>query len=166
MTTRASSPIPSAYKIIADYESLRAFILKLLAPVEAKHALVVPAGHSNHLHWHIGHMLFAQAGALYLWSGAPAPYGKGWMAYFGQGTGPKSYDSLVPDWDELLAVMRKHSVGLAETVGPRLSAPLGRPQNFMNIPMATVGETFPFLMAHEGEHIAHIKSLRKKILGI
>jgi hypothetical protein len=33
----------------------------------------------------------------------------------------------------------------------------------MDIAMNTTGETLPFLMAHEGEHIAHIKRLRKAV---
>jgi hypothetical protein len=40
---------------------------------------------------------------------------------------------------------------------------LVKPYKLMNISMATAGETLPFLLAHEGEHIAHIKRLRKAV---
>jgi hypothetical protein len=33
----------------------------------------------------------------------------------------------------------------------------------MNVAMATAGETLPFLIAHEGEHIGHLKRLRKAV---
>ena len=83
--------------------------------------------------------------------------------YFGRGTSPKGYDSLMPDWDSLLALGVKHLRSLPGEVSGRLHQPLDKTYKLMNISMATVGETLPFLLAHEGEHIAHIKRLRKAV---
>lgn len=148
-------------KLVSEFESLRAFTLKLIANVDAKAAERVPAGFRNSLQWQLGHLLFAQSGCLFLWSGHPAPYGRGFGEYFGIGTSPANFDSLVPGWDELMALAKRHSRGILEVAGGRVSEPLSKPYRFMNITMSTTGDTVPFMLAHEGEHIAHIKRLVK-----
>ncbi len=158
------NPAPIAFpfaKLVSDFETLRAFTLRLLADVDASAAARVPAGFRNSLQWQVGHLLYAQSQALFLWSGHPAPYGKGFGDYFGIGTTPENFDSLVPDWDELMKLAKRHSQGLLEIVGARVAEPLNKPYRFMNIKMGTTGDTVPFLLAHEGEHIAHIKRLVK-----
>ena len=158
MTT---SPVFPFAKLVSDFENLRAFTLKLIANVDAKAAGRMPAGFKNNLQWNLGHLLYAQSQALYLWSGHPAPYGKGFGDYFGIGTSPENFDSLVPDWDSLMALAKKHSRGILDVAGDRVDEPLNKTYRFMNLKIGTTGDTLPFLIAHESEHLAHVKRLVK-----
>jgi DinB superfamily len=153
-------------KIISDFERLRAFTLKLISKVDSKAAERIPEGFHNNLHWQLGHLLYVQDQCFFLWSGHASCLGKGsayFGEYFGIGTSPKSFDSLVPDWDELLALAKRHSQGLQGVIGSRLAEPLRKPYQFMNMKMLFTSDTLPFMLAHEGEHIGHIKRLVKAV---
>jgi hypothetical protein len=159
------APAPDALPfatLLKDFSDLRAFALKLLGGIEERDAMHMPEGFRNHLHWQLGHLLYTQGTTLYEWCGLPTPF-RGFAPYFGLGTSPADFDSLVPDWDVLLMSARKHLASLPGEVAGRLERPLAKPYRLMNIAMATAGETLPFLIAHEGEHIAHIKRLRKAV---
>jgi hypothetical protein len=154
----------SAYsfaKLISEFESLRAFTLRLIANVDSSAATRMPPGFRNTLQWQLGHILFTQSAAFHLWSGHEAPYGKGFGEYFGIGTSPGNFDSLAPDWDELMKLAKRHSRGLSEVLAGRVDEPLNKTYRFMNLEIGTTGDTLPFMLAHEGEHIAHIKRLVK-----
>lgn len=167
MASQPDSPLsktpPILDVLLRDFTDVRAFSLKFLANLSEKEALKIPAGSSNCLHWHLGHLLYTQGITLYAWCGLPSPFPRRFEEYFGRGTSPKGYDSLMPDWDSLLALGVKHLRSLPGEVSGRLHQPLDKTYKLMNISMATVGETLPFLLAHEGEHIAHIKRLRKAV---
>lgn len=149
--------------LLRDFSDLRSFALKFLVTMEADEAFRVPEGFKNSLHWQLGHLLYTQGITLFEWCGLPSPFGPGFAPYFGLGSSPRDYDSLVPDWDELLALARRHVRSLPEQVAGRLQQPLIAPRKLMNLSMATAGDTLPFLLAHEGEHLAHIKRLRKAL---
>ena len=149
--------------LLRDFTDLRAFALKFLVTMEADEAAQVPEGFKNSLHWQLGHLLYTQGITLFEWCGEPSPCPRGFEQYFGLGSSPKDYDSLVPDWDELLALARRQLRALPDQVSGRLHQPLVVPRKLMNISMATAGDTLPFLLAHEGEHLAHIKRLRKAL---
>jgi hypothetical protein len=149
--------------LLREFSEVRAFTLKFLESIDAEEAMRIPVGFANNLHWHLGHLLFAQGAAFYLWSGRPLPYRRGFGDYFGRGSSPAEYDSLVPDWDELLSLAKRQHRELPGAVAGRLDQRLVKPVRLMDIAMTTTGETLPFLMAHEGEHIAHIKRLRKAV---
>ena len=149
--------------LLRDFSDLRAFSLKFLVTMEPDEAFQVPEGFKNSLHWQLGHLLYTQGVTLFEWCGLPSPFHRGFQQYFGLGTSPGDYDSLVPDWDELLALARRHVRALPEQVSGRLHQPLINPRKLMNISMATAADTLPFLLAHEGEHLAHIKRLRKAL---
>ena len=148
--------------LLKDFGDLRAFSLKFLEGLDEEEALTRPGDFPNHLHWQLGHLLYTQGETLFAWCGLPHPF-PGFGAYFGLGSRPEDYDSLVPDWDTLLRLARRHLASLPEAVSGRLDRPLAKPRKLMNLPMRTAGETLPFLIAHEGEHIAHIKRLRKAV---
>jgi hypothetical protein len=149
--------------LLRECSEVRAFTLKFLESIDAEEAMRIPPGFANHLHWQLGHLLFAQGAALFLWSGRPLPYGRGFKDYFGRGSNPADYDSLVPDWDELKNLVKRQHREMPSQVAGRLDDRLVKPIQLMDITMNTTGETLPFLMAHEGEHIAHIKRLRKAV---
>ncbi len=157
----------SQYKIITDFEDLRAYTLSLLKPITTEQSACIPAGSKNNLQWHLGHLLLSQSACLYLWIGQPAPGGIGngkiFAGYFGQGTSPEKWDSLVPDWDALLKIAPEYSVGLAEKIEANWNNPYPKTFQFMNIKMNSVAESLPFLMAHEGDHIGQIKRLVKAV---
>lgn len=149
-------------KLLQDFTDLRRFSLKFLQGMSAEEALTQPQGFSNHLHWQLGHLLYTQGQALYTWCGLPTPF-PGFESYFGMGSGPEAYDSLAPDWDILVRKARRHLASLPGEAEARLDRPLTRPRRLMNLSMSTAAETLPFLIAHEGEHLAHIKRLRKAV---
>jgi hypothetical protein len=148
-------------KLIGDFEALRGFTLRLVTNINENQARFLPVGSKNNLHWQLGHLLYVQSLCLFTWSGRPALFGHGFADYFGIGTDASHADSLAPDWDELMALAKRHSRGMLETVGPRLAEPLVKPYRLMNLKMSTTGDTVPFMLAHEGEHIGHIKRLVK-----
>jgi hypothetical protein len=148
--------------LLRDFTDLRRFSLKFLEGMSADEAQYRPEGFSNHLHWQLGHLLYTQGEILFTGCGFPSPF-PGYGDYFGRGTRPEDYDSLAPDWDTLLVKARSHLESLPAAVADRLDRPLLRPSNLMNVAMATAGETLPFLIAHEGEHIGHLKRLRKAV---
>lgn len=151
--------------LLKDFSDLRRFALKFLEGLSEEVALTLPVGFSNHLHWQLGHLLYTQGETLYTWCGVATPF-PGYRDYFGLGTRPdRDYDSLAPDWETLLAQARKHLAALPAAVADRLDRPLSKPYKLMNVAMTTAGETLPFLIAHEGEHIGHLKRLRKAALG-
>jgi hypothetical protein len=149
--------------LLRDFSDLRAFALKFLANMDAEEASLIPDGFRNNLQWQLGHLLYTQGTTLYEWCGQPLPFHRSFKEYFGLGTSPEDFDSLVPDWDELLALAGRHLRSLPGEVAHRLEQPLLKPYKLMNISMTTAGETLPFLIAHEGEHLAHIKRLRKAL---
>jgi hypothetical protein len=149
--------------LVRDFTDLRSFVLKFLVTMESDEALLVPEGFKNSLHWQLGHLLYTQGTTLFEWCGLPSPFHRGFQQYFGLGSSPKDYDSLVPDWDILLALARRHVRDLPDQIAGRLDQPLITPRKLMNISMVTAGDTLPFLLAHEGEHLAHIKRLRKAL---
>ncbi len=155
----------SQYKIITDFEDLRAYTLSLIKSISDEQAAIIPIGSSNNLQWHLGHLLLSQTACLYLWAGIPGPggigNGKNFAGYFGQGTSPEKWDSLVPDWDALLKIMPEYSTGLAEKIEGHWNKAYPKTFQFMNIKMNSVAESLPFLMAHEGDHIGQIKRLVK-----
>lgn len=151
--------------LLKDFSDLRGFSLKLIAGLPEKAALTLPEGFPNHLHWQLGHLLYTQGETLFSWCGFPTPF-PGYGDYFGLGTRPeRDYDSLAPDWETLLKQARRHLTTLPAAVAERLDRPLLKPYKLMNVTMTTAGETLPFLIAHEGEHIGHLKRLRKAALG-
>jgi hypothetical protein len=150
--------------LLRDFGDLRAFSLKFLEGLPEEAAWTRPEGFPNHLHWQLGHLLFTQGETLFSWCGLPTPF-PGYGEYFGLGTRPEDYDSLVPDWETLLRQARRHLASLPAAVIDRLDRPLAKPRKLMNVSMTTAGETLPFLIAHEGEHIGHLKRLRKAALG-
>jgi hypothetical protein len=145
-----------------DFRDLRAFSLKFVEGLSEAEALMRPEGFANHPHWQLGHLLYTQGETLFTWCGLPTPF-PGYREYFGLGTRPEDYDSLVPDWETLLRQARKHLGALPAEVAGRLDRPLREPRKLMNVTMRTAGETLPFLIAHEGEHIGHLKRLRRAI---
>jgi hypothetical protein len=149
-------------KLLRDFADLRAFSLKFLVNLEAEEALRVPEGFRNSLHWQLGHLLYTQDTTLQSWCGLPSALPRDFPAYFGLGTSPENYDPLIPDWEELLSRAEKQQRALPEVAG-RLDQALVKPRKLMNLSMGTAGETLPFLIAHEGEHLAHIKRLRKAV---
>lgn len=150
--------------LLRDFRDLRAFSLKFLEGLSEDEARTLPEGFPNHPHWQLGHLLFTQGETLFTWCGLPTPF-PGYRDYFGLGARPADYDSLVPDWETLLRQARRHLETLAGAVADRLDRPLIQPRKLMNVSMRTAGETLPFLIAHEGEHIAHLKRLRKAVRG-
>jgi hypothetical protein len=154
----AESAFPVA-KLLQDLEGVRRFTLDRLDPVPASQAMTVIPGFRNHLHWHLGHLLYVMGSALYVRAGDPAPVPKSYRDYFGNGTAPEGYDSLVPDWDELLARAREMSCDLVGKHAHRARQPLLKPLKLMNIPARTVGEAVPFLLVHEGDHLSRIKQI-------
>lgn len=148
--------------LLRNFTDLRRFSLKFLEGIQSDEALFRPEGFPNHLHWHLGHLLFTQGETLFTGCGFPTPF-PGYRDYFDKGTRPEDYDSLVPDWETLMAQARRHLESLPAAVADRLDRPLVRPRRFMNLGMATAGETLPFLIAHEGEHIGHLKRLRRAV---
>lgn len=147
----------SCDKLLTDLEGVRRFLLEKLAPISSKQALIIPPGFKNHLHWHLGHLLYVQSSALYVRAGDPTPIPKSYRDYFGFGTAPAVYDSLVPDWDELMAVAAEFSRDLVGKHGHRTGKPLIKPLKLMNIAAGTVGEAVPFLLVHEGDHLCRVK---------
>lgn len=152
-------------KLLADLEGVRGFLLGRVADVPPADARVIPPGSRNHLHWHLGHLLYVQSSALYVRAGDPSPLPKSYRDYFGNGTTPARYDSLVPDWDEILARARDLSAGLVAKHESRCGKPLKRPLQLMNIPAATVGEAVPFLLVHEGDHLCRVKQILAFLAG-
>lgn len=150
--------------LLRDFRDLRAFSLKFVEGLSEAEALTRPEGFPNHPHWQLGHLLYTQGETLFTWCGLPTPF-PGFRDYFGLGTRPEDYDSLAPDWETLLKLARRHLDGLGAAVAGRLERPLSKPRKLMNVSMATAGETLPFLIAHEGEHIGHLKRLRAAIRG-
>jgi hypothetical protein len=148
--------------LLRDFTDLRRFSLKFLAGITEEEALTLPEGFPNHLHWQLGHLLFTQGETLFAGCGVASPF-PGYGDYFDKGTGPSDYDSLVPDWETLLAQAGRHLESLPAAVAGRLDQPLREPRKLMNVAMATAGETLPFLIAHEGEHIGHLKRLRRAV---
>ncbi|GEM_PF-2244766 len=149
--------------LLKDFSDLRAFNLKFLGNIGAEEAMRMPEGFRNNLHWQLGHLLYTQGVTLYEWCGQPSPIPRGFAAYFGLGTSPEDWDSLVPDWEILQVMALKQLRALPQHVTGRLHLPLRKPFKLMNISMATAGDTLPFLLAHEGEHLGHIKRLRKAV---
>jgi hypothetical protein len=154
----SDSAFPVA-KLLQDLEGVRRFTLDRLEPVTASQAMAVMPGCRNHLHWHLGHLLYVMGSALYVRAGEPAPVPKSYRDYFGNGTEPEGYDSLVPDWDELLARAREMSRDLVAKHAHRAGQPLVKPLRLMNIPARTVAEAIPFLLVHEGDHLSRIKQI-------
>lgn len=159
-TSRDSLPFAT---MLRNFSDLRSFSLKFVANVGAEAAMAVPEGFNNSLHWQVGHLLYTLDIALFGWCGLPSRLDRDFPEYFGRGTSPEDYDSLAPDWDDLLSIAERELRALPE-VRDRLGHPLIKPVRLMNISMETAGETLPFLLAHEGEHIAHIKRLRAALL--
>ncbi len=157
---QASTALPCA-KLAKDLENLWAMTFSLISKMDAEGASHMPAGSRNHLHWHIGHLIYSQVFCLHVRSGEPSPFRSGYEDYFGLGSSPANYDSLVPDWDEVLAMAKKHSSGVYARIESKLHKPLTKPLKFMNITMTTPAEVLPFLIAHIGEHIGHVKRLVK-----
>lgn len=149
--------------LLRNFSDLRSFSLKFVANVGAEAAMTVPDGFKNSLHWQVGHLLYTQDIALFGWCGLPSRLGRYFPEYFGRGTSPGDYDSLAPDWDDLLSIADRESRALPEVLD-RMGGALVKPVRLMDIGMGKAGETLPFLMAHEGEHIAHIKRLRAAVL--
>jgi DinB superfamily len=148
--------------LLQDFLDLRRFSLKFLEGMTAEEAQIRPPGFPNHLHWQLGHLLYTQGETLFTGCGFPSPF-PGYRDYFDKGTGPGDYDSLVPDWESLMSQARRHVDSLPAAVADRLDRPLTRSRKLMNVSMATAGETLPFLIAHEGEHIGHLKRLRRAV---
>lgn len=146
-------------KLLTDLEGVRRFLLERLAPVSEREASIIPPGFRNHLHWHLGHLLYVQSSALYVRAGDPPPVPKSFREYFGNGTTPAGYDSLVPDWDELLGRAREMSRDLVGKHAHRAARPLKKPLKLMYIAAGTVAEALPFLLVHEGDHLGRIKQI-------
>jgi hypothetical protein len=153
-----NASLPCA-KLLADLEGARRFLLERIADVSEREARVIPPGFKNHLHWHLGHLLYVQSSALYIRAGDPSPIPKAYRDYFGNGTTPAGYDSLVPDWDEIKARARDLSADLVAKHESRCPKPLKKPLKLMYIHAGTVGEAIPFLLVHEGDHLCRVKQI-------
>jgi hypothetical protein len=160
MATDATLPCA---KLLSDFEGLRRFLLDKIKDVPERAALKVPAGSKVNLHWHLGHILYVQSSVLLVRAGDPTPIPKAWREYFGNGTTSASCDSLAPAWDELLRRAEDFSRDLPGRHLARAGKALKKPFKLMNIPVNTVGEAIPFLMVHEGDHLAQVKRLLSQL---
>jgi hypothetical protein len=147
---------------LSHYEGVRRHLLELLADLPAEKALHIPPGETNHIHWHLGHLLHIQCSFLFTRCGLPSPLPRGFRDYFARGTSPETHDSLTPDWDELRMLARRHSVDLPARHGEKSELPLTRPFALMHVRAATVGEALSLLLVHEGEHLSRIRGLIAK----
>lgn len=155
----ATEPSLSCAKLLADFEGLRRFLLDRVKDVSEREALRVPSGSKVNLHWHIGHLLYVQSSVLLIRAGDPSPIPKAYRDYFGNGTTSATCDSLAPDWDEVMRLAESFSKDLPGRHLARAGKVLKRPFKLMNIEVRTVGEAVPFLLAHEGDHLAQVKRL-------
>jgi hypothetical protein len=157
-----SASLPCA-KLLADLEGARRFLLERVADVSEREARVIPPGFKNNLHWHLGHLLYVQSSALYIRAGDPSSIPKAYRDYFGNGTTPATYDSLVPDWDEIRGRARGFSSDLVAKHESRCQKPLKKPLKLMHIEAGTVGEAIPFLLVHEGDHLCRVKQILARL---
>lgn len=164
MSETEAATLPCA-KLLADLEGARRFLLEKISGATETEARVIPPGFKNHLHWHLGHLLYVQSSALYIRAGDPSPIPKSYRDYFGNGTTPAGYDSLVPDWDELLKRAGEMSRDLPGKHAARAGKALRKPLKLMNIAAGTVGEAVPFLLVHEGDHLCRVKQILAYLSG-
>jgi hypothetical protein len=145
-------PTACTLKAVALLEGIRKAVLANVGALTEAEALLVPEGHRNCVHWHIGHILHVQLAHWYVRRGEPLPVDPGFRKYFADGRSPLDYDEDTPSFASLLAIYRDYSFDLIRKYGGFLEEPLIRPFDYVNSRFATVSDDLFLLIYHEGEH--------------
>lgn len=139
-----------------QFARTREGIVKTLEGVSPEMANVIPDGFNNHIHWQVGHILYA--GELYLFPGKellPAEY----ATFFNTGSKPREWTEGVPSLETLLAEFKEQHVRIHDIHDEAFVDKLTKPL----MGMETFGEIAAMIADHEAMHLGQIQSLKRAV---
>lgn len=120
---------------------------------------VIPAGFSNNIRWHLGHIYLDQ----YLWiihlTKEEIPLPEGFREWFNYGTKPADWRATPPSLDTLRQLLQEQPRFIRETYGHRLEEEFPATESGMH----TIAQVLVRTIFHEGLHLAAINDIKRFI---
>ncbi|MBP3964582.1 DinB family protein [Paenibacillus lignilyticus] len=101
-------------------------IIRVLQPCPPEKRALIPAGYSNNIHWHLGHVLVITHFDVLVLSGQPDLFSlpERYQDFFAYGTRPADWQGEPPEWDELIAKLKELNKHIHETLRDKLDEPV------------------------------------------
>jgi uncharacterized damage-inducible protein DinB len=136
--------------------------LKVAKQLSTEQINRIPAGHSNNIIWHIGHMMASQQVLCYIRSGAPARIPNALIEKFRKGTSPADWTSatLLSDLETLFietatVFEADYKAGLLSNYEEYATS--------SGIVLSTIDEAVAYSYGHENLHYGNILTLVKSV---
>jgi uncharacterized damage-inducible protein DinB len=138
--------------------SQRIVTLAETCPVEKRNT--VPEGFNNSIYWHLGHVLNANDGILYGFTGQQSKVPAHFRDFFRSGTKPADWTSEPPAWETLVAQWQEQSQQIRADFAGKLDQPVK--ENFAKA--ETLEELLTFLLVHDAGHYGNMQAMLKLLV--
>jgi hypothetical protein len=141
----------------------RTFLFNIIQDVSTEQLNVIPAGFSNNLVWHLGHMIAAQQGICYLRAGLPPAVAGSYLELYKSGTKPLKPVSE-EDVEEIKSTFFSSLDQLEKDVDDNLFATYSAWTTRYGVEITSIEDALQFLLFHEGLHSGYITYMKRLVL--
>lgn len=144
--------------VFNQLEFARNQTLKALEDVSEDMAIRIPEGFRNSILWQAGHIYLVQERFAFLLNGLEARIPHSFMALFGPGSTPMSWNEQPPSLSDVRVMLREQQQRLAPELRERVGDKVVQPYTTSSgITLETIGELLNMTLYHEGMHFHGIK---------
>ncbi len=140
----------------------RTFLFDIIKDVSIEQLNQIPAGFSNNIVWHLGHMIAAQQGICYLRAGLPPAVPENYIQLFKSGTKPgepvgaEEADNIKQTFFSSLDQLEKDLQNNLFTNYATWTTRYG-------VEITSIDDALQFLLYHEGLHAGYVTYMKRLI---
>lgn len=149
--------------LCSQFEMIRTLIGITTKGITEEQADYIPAGFSNNIRWHLGHILVCTENFVLTLPEIGRAIPQEWRQFFLPKTSPKDFTPDTPSFKELREACKQQCYKIQELVVGKLENKLKEPFHFPKTTVTTVEEAFVFCLFHEGLHLGQIQSIQRHL---
>lgn len=149
--------------LLTQVDIVRSLTLQEVQSLHEEEADVQPDGFNNTIRWHLGHIFLVQERLVFRHAGFPLDVPQPYIDLFANGTKPTEWKSDPPPLDELGCRLTEQPVRIRTLLGEKLSEPLAVPFSRFEGKLDTIGAIIGYTLYHEGQHLAAIKMIKRRL---
>lgn len=149
-------------QIIQTIQTMRSSLMQHLDGLSIDQLNTVPPGFNNNIVWHLGHLIAAQQGILYLRSGLPMHIAETFFNQYKPGTKPEgALDAAAIDQikSDLFTTLEKTEADLQAQRFTTYNAWTTR----YGVALNSFEDALQFLQWHEGFHAGYVFALKRAV---
>ena len=152
-------------KTIDVLKTTRQLIETVTRPYDAAELVRIPPGFSNHLLWHVGHLVVTQQLLCYKIAGVPMAIDEALVDPFRKGSSPLDWadDYTPPSYDELIVLLHDMAARLRTDYDAGLFTGYNPYKTSAGVQLESIEDAIVFNNYHEGIHLGYILGLRKAL---